>query len=126
MLKIEAIFGGVLALLILGVAVFMVATTSFNGPGEAPSTQRVVNVGTSPLIEARADADIVCQCYDQGRRLAASGVGVMSSQYRTGFEQCRAIGDIQGGDAWTAGWNAQLSAKPYEASCRAYKKRRRV
>jgi len=48
---------------------------------------------------------------------------VISPEYRTGFEQCRARGGVDGGEAWTAGWNARLSAKPYEASCRAYQRR---
>lgn len=123
LLKIEAIFGGVLALVVVGVALFFIATTSFDkNQGAAPAivTQTAAfGVPDSPV----AASDLVCQCYDAGRELAGTGVSVMSSQYRFGFEQCRAIAKVAGGDAWTAGWNARLSAKPYEASCRRYKKR---
>jgi len=58
----------------------------------------------------------------------AGSYDVTSAEYRTGFEQCRFRGGAQygvdAGDAWTAGWNARRSGKAYEASCRAYKKRR--
>jgi len=48
---------------------------------------------------------------------------VLSPEYRTGFQQCRSRGGVDAGDAWTAGWNSRLSGRPYEASCRAYKRR---
>jgi hypothetical protein len=54
----------------------------------------------------------------------AGQVDVLSPDYRTGFQQCRARGGVDAGDAWTAGWNSRLSGVPYEASCRAYKRRR--
>lgn len=122
-MKIEAIFGGILALLILGVAGFVIVNTSFDGP---KNTSPAVIASPSSAAASAPDlleaSDLICQCYDQGRELAGTGVGVMSSQYRSGFEQCRAVKGVKGGDAWTAGWNARLSAKPYEASCRRYKK----
>ena len=122
MMKIEAIFGGVLALLILGIAFFVIATTSFEGPkSQKPAIVTSAAQVAIPAVAADA-SELICQCYDQGRELAGKGVDVMSSQYRSGFEQCRAVADVKGGDAWTAGWNARLSAKPYEASCRRYKK----
>jgi len=123
MMKIEAIFGGILGFIVLGVAIYLVATTPFGNRGN--SEPAIVTGGTPVVINDTtiAASDLICQCYDQGRELAGTGVGVMSSQYRSGFEQCRAIANVAGGDAWTAGWNARLSAKPYEASCRRYKKR---
>lgn len=65
------------------------------------------------------NADL-CACYNAGFSRAGSGVGVMSPEYRTGFLQCRATLDAEGGKAWTAGWNARYSARAFEASCRSY------
>ena len=61
--------------------------------------------------------------YDKAFSLAAR-TKVLSSEYRTGFEQCRARAGVDGGDAWTAGWEARLASRPYEASCKSYKRRR--
>lgn len=117
-MKIEAVFGGILALFVLAVAVYALATTSLGQRGQAlPSTPGA----SAPAIQT-VGADVECQCFQQGFDLAGSNVSVMSSQYRVGFEQCRAVGGSRGGDFWTAGWNARLSSKPYQASCRAYKR----
>lgn len=131
MRNIEAIFGGVLALVVLGVAFFAVMNTSFSsGPGggdaatgAAPANTTNSGTATAPTLTASSGQDLICECYDAGFDLAAQ-VDVLSPQYRTGFQQCRARGGVDGGDAWTAGWNARLSGHPYEASCRAYKRRR--
>ncbi len=123
MRNIEAIFGGILALVVLGAAIFMVAGNSWNTPRPLPDPA-YPGYG-KPIVDASA-GDVECQCFDQGFHLAGKDVGVMSSQYRTGFESCRAIAGPGGGDAWTAGWNARLSAKPFQASCRSYRRSRGV
>lgn len=113
-MRAEAIFGGALALLVVGVAVWALTRgpgAPAPGPGEPPAPGPVAEV-----------PDPRCQCFDDGYKLAGSDVGVMSAQYRTGFEQCRARLGTKGGEAWTAGWNARLSAQPWQASCRAYLK----
>lgn len=125
-LRVEAIFGGLLALVVLGVALYSVANTSFGGTlgGGSTGGNSVVpsaNAAT-PTLTAVSGQDLICQCYDEAFALAGK-VKVISPEYRTGFEQCRARGGVDGGDAWTAGWNARLSARPYEASCRAYKRK---
>ncbi len=123
-LQIEALFGGVLALVVLGVAVYAIANTTF-GPSDGGSGQpQIVTVSGEPVVlnASSTGQDLICECYDKGFDLAGK-VKVISPEYRTGFEQCRARGGVDGGDAWTAGWNARLSAKPYEASCKAYKRR---
>ncbi len=131
-LQIEALFGGVLALVVLGIAVYAVANTTFGGPGGNSGVVTPDPTGATPVIQtnahnvslaAQSGQDLICECYDNAFDLAGK-VKVLSPEYRTGFEQCRARGGIDGGDAWTAGWNARLSAKPYEASCRSYKRRR--
>ena len=126
-MKIEALFGGVLALVVLGVAIYAITNTTFgNTAGTVdpqPTTETPVIVAGDPVsISATSGQDLICQCYDEAFALAGK-VKVISPEYRTGFEQCRARGGVDGGEAWTAGWNARLSAKPYEASCRAYKRR---
>jgi len=129
--NIEAIFGGILALVVLGAAFYAITSTSFGSSrpiqtGKAPATSQPVDTvsanGSGPAIRASAAQDLVCECYDKAFDLAAK-VGVLSPEYRTGFEQCRAQGGVDGGDAWTAGWNARLSSRPYESSCRSYQRR---
>jgi hypothetical protein len=129
MRSIEAIFGGVLALVVLGVALFAVMNTSFTtgagGTASAPaatSNASYSGANTVPTLTAASGQDLVCECYDAAFQLAGK-VDVLSPEYRTGFQQCRARGGVDAGDAWTAGWNARLSAVPYEASCRSYKRR---
>jgi len=128
MRNIEAIFGGVLALVVLGVALYAVMNTSFSsgsGVETAPAATQVTysSGAPAPTISAASGQDLVCECYDAAFSLA-SQANVLSPEYRTGFQQCRARGGVDAGDAWTAGWNARLSGRPYEASCRSYKRRR--
>ena len=130
--KIEAIFGGVLALLVLGIAVYAVINTSFGAAGG--SAKGPVGGGgfasapgaggaSAPSLTSVSGQDLICECYDDAFQLAGR-VNVLSPAYRTGFEQCRARAGVDGGEAWTAGWNARLSARPYETSCRSYKRRK--
>jgi hypothetical protein len=121
MKNIDAIFAGLAALVVLAIAIFAVARTDFGGAAAPPPTPDPLNAGG--VVIASAD-DLECQCFNQGFDLAGKDVGVMSSQYRTGFEQCRAVGGASGGDAWTAGWNSRLSAKPFAASCRTWRRSR--
>lgn len=124
-LRVEAIFGGVLALVVLGVAIYAITNTTFGGAttsGEQETTVVATVSGDTPVLTESSGQDLICECYDQAFDLAGK-VKVISPEYRTGFEQCRARGGVDGGEAWTAGWNARLSAKPYEASCRAYQRR---
>ncbi|HNR76338.1 MAG TPA: hypothetical protein PKM48_04360 [Parvularculaceae bacterium] len=118
MRSIEAIFGGVLALVVLAAAIFMVSGGRWGSNSQSSTTGGSVIV-SQPGAATPADAgrDVLCQCFDQGRDLAGSSVDVLSSQYRTGFESCRAVAGVKGGEAWTAGWNAKLSARPFQASC---------
>ncbi|NWG93556.1 MAG: hypothetical protein HXY21_13785 [Parvularculaceae bacterium] len=116
---IETVFAGILAIVVLGVALYLLAGSNIFGPRQ-PAPPEIV-VGPTPGGPAVASAeDVLCQCYDQAFDLAGENVGVMSSQYRTGFESCRAVAGATGGEAWTAGWNARVSSKPFQASCRAW------
>ncbi|MEZ5894010.1 MAG: hypothetical protein R3C58_12820 [Parvularculaceae bacterium] len=127
--NIEAMFGGALALGVLGFAIYAMTNAEFGAKadgaakGAKPAVSQVSSgPDMTPVLTAEGGADLICECYDEAFGLAGR-VDVLSPEYRTGFQQCRARGGVDGGDAWTAGWNARLSAKPYEASCRAYKRR---
>lgn len=131
MRNIEAMFGGVLALVVLGIAFYAVMNANIGTGGEATDTP-TSNVSISsnasdsemtPTLTLNGGQDLVCECYDAAFSLAGK-VDVLSPEYRTGFQQCRARGGVDAGDAWTAGWNARLSGRPYEASCKSYKRRR--
>jgi hypothetical protein len=123
MRNVEAIFGGILALVVLAAAIFMVAGGDW-GRGDRYSGGTVIATPTTgaPAIVATGD-DVLCQCFDQAFDLAGKNVDVMSSQYRTGFESCRGVANARGGEAWTAGWNARISSKPFQASCSAWLRR---
>lgn len=129
-LQIEALFGGALALLVIAAVIVAVANTGITGKRgvshldeDAVPVSASADLKTITLAANTADSDLVCECYDKARSLA-SAVDVLSSEYRTGFEQCRARAGIDGGEAWTAGWNARIAGRPYEASCKSYKRRR--
>ncbi len=124
-MKIEAIFGGILALFILAVAILAILPINRGGYG-GPSAG-----GASASVEEYAGGDgqsQLCGCFNEGFRVAGTGVGVMSSEYRTGFEYCRSALSsrgfgTRGGDAWTAGWNARMSGEAYASSCRNWLRR---
>jgi len=124
MKSVEAIFGGILALIVLGAAIFMLAGGQWGGGTTPAPTGPVIGTPSpgGPSVPA-AGNDVLCQCFDQAFDLAGENVDVMSSQYRTGFESCRAVAGARGGDAWTAGWNARVSSKPFQASCSAWLRR---
>ena len=121
-LKIEAIFAGFLALVVFGVALYAVATTQFGDGGAKPAVKVAAKKSTSIVSVAASGEDGVCACYDKAFKMAGKA-NVLSGDYRTGFVECRTVLGVEGGAAWTAGWNARLSAKPYTASCKAYKRR---
>lgn len=81
------------------------------------------NLGDDGLLAWRQGWEkgrLICQCYNKGSKLAVSNVGVMSAEYRSGQQECRATLSDLGGDAWTAGWNASLSSERQTANCSAY------
>ena len=110
-MRIEAIFGAILALFVLGLALYVAVPGMFSANG-APSAPDY----SDPQVT-------LCGCFDGGTDLALKRVSVLSSEYRTGYELCRAQLGPEGGEYWTAGWNAVNGAKPWEASCRAYERR---
>ena len=117
-------FGGVIIIFVILIALY--ALTNFQasraGPGAGAGTGGAVlpSAGAGSASGVMPTGGNVCQCFDQAFSLAGSGVDVTSAQYRTGFEQCRAVYGAQGGAAWTAGWNARVSAQPFKASCRDF------
>jgi len=121
----ELVFG---ALAVITVAAVLQVTFSRNRGGHEFAV--VEPGGGNPVMHAASvqpanvsTADI-CECYAEGFELHGKGVDVLSSQYATGFKMCRYLMGVDGGDAWTAGWNARASARPYETSCRAYRRSR--
>lgn len=120
---IDRIFFGVfIVIVIAAIAGYALSNTNFGG---APRPQtRIVAVAPAVIAATPAKSDL-CQCFDQAFALAGSGADVTSAQYRTGFEQCYAQYKSDGADAWTAGWNARLSARPFEATCRSFLSNRR-
>ena len=132
---IEALFLGGMAVLVFGIALFAAMTTSFGGGtgGNANAGGQIGNttiVAAQPgtvtsVVNAQGQRDVVCACYNEGFELAGRTNDVQSTSYRTGFSQCRALGGVESGNAWTAGWDARRSGRTYEATCKAYKRRGR-
>ncbi len=128
--KIEAYFLGGLALIVFGVVVFAAINTKFGNSANAENrpiitqTQSTKSGGyVQTAINNGQNPDVICSCYHDGYELAGSNSDVQSTAYRTGFTQCRSLGSIDGGKAWTAGWEARLSGHAFEASCKVYKRR---
>ncbi|MEO1708072.1 MAG: hypothetical protein AAFR69_10105 [Pseudomonadota bacterium] len=130
---VEAIFLGGMTLAVCAVALYAAMTTNF-GQSQSPAGPSTggsgVSVASTPgtvtsVMNNQGQRDVICACYNEGFKLAGTATDVQSTNYRTGFSQCRALGSIEGGQAWTAGWNARRSGRPYEATCKAYKRRGR-
>ena len=131
---VEKLFGAVAALVIFGAVGYVFATTPTTGPsvGVTPSHSTAPSIATAPTkpsaysvtLASANPTEIACSCYKQAFKIAASE-SVQSAAYRTGFEQCRAQAGLDGGNAWTAGWNARMNGAVFESSCRrGYLKRR--
>jgi hypothetical protein len=121
--NVELIFGGVLGLVALVVAIvgLMGAFGPRGGlPGAGSQTTPVPQIAASVSTPATIAYTDICQCYREGMALAGTGISVLSSQYRTGFVQCRAVFGPQGGDAWTAGWTAREQNRLVAAGCRSW------
>ncbi len=122
--SIELLFGGILGLVALAAAIAGLSGAfgrgGLPGIGAGSVSAPEITAGVSaPVATAYTD---ICQCYRQGMSLAGTGVSVLSSQYRTGFVQCRAVFGPDGGDAWTAGWTAREQGKLIGAGCRSWLK----
>jgi len=120
-MRIEAVFGGILVLFVLAIAAYAIIT----GGNRRPVTIDPIGGGTTVATPVTAsDRDgALCGCFSEGFNLAGSNVCVMSAQYRTGFEVCRTQLGEEGGCAFTAGWNARISSRPFEANCRSFLKK---
>jgi hypothetical protein len=115
--NVELLFGAVLGVVVLA-ALVVGALGIFRGPQSvAAAPPQIEAISVASAEQAFTD---VCQCYRQGMSLAGTGLSVLSSEYRTGFIQCRAAFGAQGGEAWTAGWNARASGKLIGAGCRSW------
>lgn len=121
--NIEILFGGILGIVALGAALAGLMGAfgggGLTGGGSGSVAAPEISVGAPSASQTIAYTDI-CQCYREGMSLAGTGISVLSSQYRTGFVQCRAVFGPQGGDAWTAGWTAREQGKLVGAGCRSW------
>ncbi|MCB2114217.1 MAG: hypothetical protein R3C42_01435 [Parvularculaceae bacterium] len=120
--NIELMFGGILALAAMIAAIVALKGSIGAAPGDMPAQVRTPEISAS-LARPQAFSDI-CECYRAGMNLAGTNPSVLSSQYRTGFMQCRSAFGTQGGEAWTAGWTARTEGKVVGAGCRTWLNRR--
>ena len=128
--KIEAYFLGGLAFIVFGVVLFAALNTKFGNSANAGNRPVITQTHSTKsggyvqtAINNGQNADLICSCYNDGYELAGRNKDVQSTAYRTGFTQCRSLASVEGGNAWTAGWEARLSGRAFEASCKAYKRR---
>lgn len=122
--SVELLFGGILGVVAIAVAIAGLSGVFGRGglPGPGGGTASVPEIATGVSTPTGTAFTDVCQCYRQGMSLAGTGLSVLSSQYRTGFVQCRAVFGPEGGDAWTAGWTAREQGKLIGAGCRSWLK----
>lgn len=120
--NVELIFGAVLGLVALIAAIAGLTGVFGRGalPGAGAATTPAPEIAASVSTPATTAYTDICQCYREGMALAGTGISVLSSQYRTGFVQCRAVFGPQGGEAWTAGWTAREQGKLIAAGCRSW------
>ncbi len=120
--NIELLFGGILGLVALAAALAGLMGVFGGGNSISGSSSGVAapQISASPPNTTTTAYTDICQCYREGMSLAGTGISVLSSQYRTGFIQCRAVFGPQGGDAWTAGWTAREKGKLIGAGCRSW------
>jgi len=122
--NVELLFGGLLAFAAL-VAALAGLSGAFGGglfSGGASSTSVAAPEIISGVTAEEETLSDICQCYRGGMELAGTSATVLSSHYRTGFMQCRAVFGPQGGDAWTAGWTARTEGRLIAAGCRSWLK----
>lgn len=124
--NVELLFGGLLGLVALAVAALFLSgafSDRFsNGGGSAAAPPVAPAASTDGYPLASSTFTDVCSCYREGMALAGTGVTVLSSRYRTGFVQCRAVFGPEGGEAWTAGWTAREQGRVVAAGCRSWRR----
>lgn len=125
--QVERIFGIFLLIVLLFAGVYAAMASGLmggllsggnNGGGGGTATVSTSASGGSLLSMAPEEA--MCSCYDDAFKLAASA-DASSPGYSAGFQACRAALGIEGGAAWTAGWEARQSGARL-GGCRQYLK----
>lgn len=128
----EAMFGGVLAIMVVLLAGFAVWSferdrigdfrPGYNtGQSDRPYLTSIADDEAIIPGQGLTDASYICQCFDDAKVVSSEGVDAEPARYRTGLIQCRSIGGEDAAQAWTAGWNAALSSAPWERTCLRYK-----
>lgn len=122
-MKIEAIFGGILALFAVA---FFAALLFTRGPAVSSASAASTRVAAVPahpldvLLDAGMSDDAkVCECLKQGRVYGARGLGPSSSEYTTGYSMCRDLAGQEASLAWSVGFE---SAGNRPMSCRRFRR----
>lgn len=116
-MKIEAIFGGILALFVvaLGAAALFAGGGKSYGNDRTPVADAVAGAAVHPLDVLRAERtssrDKICVCLREGRAYGAQGLGPNSADYATGYSMCRDLAGDSAAEAWTAGFET-AGARP--------------
>lgn len=131
MTKIEAIFGGVLLLFVVG-AISLVAFDRMGMPtmGQGAGARNVTRASTIVLNEDNEPSVFsgnfnqdVCTCYENGFSTGGQQLPIQSVQYKSGYSSCRSALGVAGGEAWTQGWALGQKGKLTQRSCKIYLKR---
>lgn len=120
-MKIEAIFGGVLALLVVVFAAYALANSGIGHTASAAqptySQAALDRHARKPKLERIGDGEdsVECQCYAAAynRNLREDPMG---AAYRNGYLTCQSQGQLPAAKAWELGWN-DAGAKPTALSC---------
>ena len=118
-MKIEAIFGGVLALLVVAItAAFLLTKTPGIDSANAAPAVAIAGHPLDILRTAGVSTDTkICECLKQGRSYGAQGLGPNSAEYATGYTMCRDLAGPAAADAWSVGFET-AGARPL--SCRRF------
>ena len=130
MTRIEAIFGGVLLLFVIGAMsfVFFERTGGVSlGKDTGKEKTRVVAAAAEeefePAVFTGDYTEDMCSCFEQGFSWGGKNLSIQSVQYKSGYASCRTALGVDGGNAWTSGWALGEEGKITQRNCRLYLKR---
>ncbi|MEM8986093.1 MAG: hypothetical protein AAGC95_05155 [Pseudomonadota bacterium] len=127
--QVERVFGVFLLIIMLGAGAYVAFNGVFGGGGGGGQVSTPAKGASSAVLSSSADGgalssmaskDAICSCYDEAYKLAVKAE-TTSPGYAAGFQRCRGALGVDGGAAWTAGWEARKDSARV-GGCKRYLK----
>lgn len=127
MTRTEGIFAGILLAAIAAAIFFVISSNGDTGEAKpaGPYTKNIPEIGSYEVRFTGEEDDDICTCYEQAFALAADtnrDRSFTSDLYRGGFQTCSSRLGVNGGNAWSYGWNNGMTDADNKGlkSCRVY------